>query len=68
MGVQGSCEAGFEQVREEFERNFAERGELGASVCVVVDGNVVVDLWAGSRTRPADGPGARHPECDLLVH
>jgi CubicO group peptidase (beta-lactamase class C family) len=47
MGVQGSCEARFERVREEFERNFADRGELGASVCVVVDGEVVVDLWGG---------------------
>jgi CubicO group peptidase (beta-lactamase class C family) len=43
-------------VRHEFGRNFAERGELGASVCVLVDGQVVVDLvggWADrARTRP----------------
>ena len=59
MGVQGSCEAGFEQVREEFERNFAERGELGASVCVVVDGNVVVDLWGGIADEASGRPWER---------
>jgi CubicO group peptidase (beta-lactamase class C family) len=48
MTVQGSCEARFAGVREEFERNFAERGEDGASVCVAVDGETVVDLWGGS--------------------
>jgi CubicO group peptidase (beta-lactamase class C family) len=43
----GDCATGFHRVREEFERNFAERGELGASVCVIVDGEPVVDLWGG---------------------
>lgn len=45
--VHGSCAPGFERVREEFERNFAERDELGGSVCVFVDGEPVVDLWGG---------------------
>ena len=43
-------------MRDEFARNFAERGELGASVCVVLDGDTVVDLaggWSdGARSRP----------------
>jgi CubicO group peptidase (beta-lactamase class C family) len=47
MTVQGHCEPRFEPVRREFERNFAERGEVGASVCVVVDGEPQVDLWGG---------------------
>jgi CubicO group peptidase (beta-lactamase class C family) len=47
--VDGFCAPGFERVREEFERNFAERDELGASVCVVIDGEPVVDLWGGIR-------------------
>jgi CubicO group peptidase (beta-lactamase class C family) len=38
-------------VREEFERNFAERGEVGASVCVTLDGEPVVDLWGGTADR-----------------
>ncbi|MFI6480246.1 serine hydrolase domain-containing protein [Nonomuraea sp. NPDC050663] len=48
MTVQGTCDPRFAQVAEEFERNLAERGEVGASVCVIVDGQTVVDLWGGS--------------------
>jgi CubicO group peptidase (beta-lactamase class C family) len=47
MGA-GTCDSRFEAVRTEFERNFAERGEVGASVCVTVDGETVVDLWGGT--------------------
>ncbi|MEE2879452.1 MAG: esterase, partial [Pseudomonadota bacterium] len=45
--VQGTCDAKFAELKEEFERNFAERGESGASVCVSVNGETVVDLWGG---------------------
>jgi CubicO group peptidase (beta-lactamase class C family) len=45
--IQGSCDAPFSAVQDAFERNFAERGEVGASVCVTVDGDTVVDLWGG---------------------
>jgi CubicO group peptidase (beta-lactamase class C family) len=54
MSIQGTCEPRFERVRDEFERNFAERGEVGASVCVTLDGETVVDLWGGT-TEPATG-------------
>jgi CubicO group peptidase (beta-lactamase class C family) len=37
----------FETVRAAFADNFAERGEVGAAVCVIVDGRVVVDLVGG---------------------
>ena len=37
MSVQGECDPRFRAVREEFERNLAERGEVGASVCVTAD-------------------------------
>src|SRR5205085_4856525 len=47
MGVEGTCEARFSAVADEFERNLAERDEVGASVCVIVDGETVVDLWGG---------------------
>jgi CubicO group peptidase (beta-lactamase class C family) len=40
---------GFEAVRREFERNFAERGELGAACAAYVAGEKVVDLWGGVR-------------------
>jgi len=54
--VQGDCDPRFTAVREAFEENFRERGELGAAVAVTVGGETVVDLWGGwadaARTRP----------------
>ncbi|HUD53067.1 serine hydrolase domain-containing protein [Parvibaculum sp.] len=54
--IHGTCAAGFEPVRAAFAENFALRGEAGASVSVVKDGQVVVDLWGGfadaARARP----------------
>ncbi len=47
MGAEGTCEPRFATVREAFDRNLVERGEVGASVCVTVDGECVVDLWGG---------------------
>lgn len=45
--IGGTVDPPFEAVREAFAENFAGRGEHGASVCVVVDGKTVVDLWGG---------------------
>ncbi|MFI5685242.1 serine hydrolase domain-containing protein [Streptomyces sp. NPDC051636] len=54
--VHGHCDARFTAVRQAFEENFRERGELGAAVAVTVGGETVVDLWCGwadpARTRP----------------
>ncbi|WP_158852210.1 serine hydrolase domain-containing protein [Saccharothrix deserti] len=47
MTVEGTCADAFAEVRAEFERNFAARGEVGAGVHVTVDGETVVDLWGG---------------------
>lgn len=47
MELHGHCDPAFLAVREEFERNFIERGDVGASACVIVDGETVVDLWGG---------------------
>jgi CubicO group peptidase (beta-lactamase class C family) len=49
-GMEGSCSEKFAGVKASFEQNFAERGEVGASVCVIHDGDVVVDLWSGVGT------------------
>ncbi len=55
VDVQGSCDARFERVREAFAANF-ERMDVGASAVVMVDGEVVADLWGGhldvERTQP----------------
>jgi CubicO group peptidase (beta-lactamase class C family) len=55
-GVRGEVDAGFEEVRLEFERNFAERGEIGAAVSAYWRGRKVVDLWGGRRTPDGDAP------------
>jgi len=62
--VHGHCDARFAAVREAFEDNFRERGELGAAVAVTVDGITVVDLWGGW----ADAAGTRPWERDTLVN
>lgn len=56
MAVSGTCDQKFQDVRQEFERNFQERGEVGASVCVTVGGHTVVDLWGGMANNRTDTP------------
>ena len=56
MAVQGTCDPKFQEVRQEFERNFQERGEVGASVCVTVQGQTVVDLWGGQANAGSNTP------------
>jgi CubicO group peptidase (beta-lactamase class C family) len=46
-GVQGTCDPAFAAVGESFEANFAERSEVGASVCLTLGGRTLVDLWGG---------------------
>jgi CubicO group peptidase (beta-lactamase class C family) len=60
MSVYGTCSRRFAKVRQEFERNFTERGEVGASVCVKVRGDTEVDLWGGDAV-PATGTAAAVP-------
>lgn len=57
--MQGMCDARFREVGDEFARNFAERGEIGASVCVMIEGHVVVDLWGGLADRHTRRPWER---------
>lgn len=52
--LSGTHHADFAAVAEEFAANFADRGELGAAVRVVVNGESVVDHWGGT-TAAKDG-------------
>ena len=45
--VSGSVEPEFEGLAQQFIRNFNEQDEAGASVCVRICGETVVDLWGG---------------------
>lgn len=54
--VSGHCDPAFRAVRTAFTENFAQRGEVGAGVCVMIGGTAVVDLVGGwsdaARSRP----------------
>lgn len=45
--ISGKCEPAFAGVLDAFKANFAERKEVGASVCITHQGRTVVDLWGG---------------------
>ncbi|CAN5816022.1 EstA family serine hydrolase [soil metagenome] len=45
--ARGTVSPRFARVREAFAEGFAKRGELGASIAVVVDGKLEVELWSG---------------------
>lgn len=62
--VSGRWSLRFKRVRDEFIRNFAERGEVGASVCVMLEGQVVVDLWGGLARTDTNTPWQR----DTIAH
>jgi len=47
--IKGSCHEDFQEVAETFAENFDKYQEIGSSVCVVVDGEITVNLWAGHK-------------------
>ena len=61
--ISGQCAPGLDGVAAAFEENFASRGEVGAAVCIIHDGVVVVDL-VGGLADPGTGRPWRH---DTLV-
>ena len=54
MNTQGVVKPGYEAVRDAFQDDFNNGGEVGAAWCVYVNGEVAVDLW-GSAADPATG-------------
>jgi CubicO group peptidase (beta-lactamase class C family) len=57
--VQGTVAPGFEGVREAFERNFDEHGDVGAGYSLYVDGHCVVDLVGGVTAAGGSEPYGR---------
>jgi CubicO group peptidase (beta-lactamase class C family) len=47
--VEGFCDPRFDAVEAAFRDNFRLRGEIGAALCVKLDGHTVVELWGGYR-------------------
>ena len=63
--LDGSCAPAFAAVRAALARNMAAGEEVGCAVCVTVDGETVVDLWAGHRDRARTLPWQRHTITDM---
>ena len=56
MEAKGHCDEQFNAVRDAFEHNFTEHDEVGASVAASIEGEIVVDLWAGHRDAERNHP------------
>ena len=54
--LRGTCVRGFERVRDAFEGCFRQYAEVGAAVCVYLDGEPVVDLFGGYADRERRTP------------
>jgi CubicO group peptidase (beta-lactamase class C family) len=46
--AEGRWDEAWQPVVDEFDRNFAERGETGATLCITHEGRTVVDVWGGT--------------------
>jgi CubicO group peptidase (beta-lactamase class C family) len=60
FGIEGICAEAFAPVRDAFARNLGTAQDLGASVCIFVDGECVVDLWGGYFDGSFSKPFGRH--------
>jgi CubicO group peptidase (beta-lactamase class C family) len=56
--IDGECAARFAAVRQAFEDNFEQRGEVGAAFALYHDGEKVVDLWGGVADQERGTPWA----------
>src|SRR5215470_8183133 len=57
--LSGTCAARFEPLRELFAAKLASGEDLGASLAVNLDGEMVVDLWGGWADEARTVPWAR---------
>jgi len=57
--IEGTSQRRFAAVAEAFRANFEDQGEVGAAVCVYVNGCPVVDLWGGVADRDTARPWQR---------
>ena len=62
--VQGSVAPGFETLKEAFQQNFDDGLDVGASLCVIASGRMVVDLWGGYQ----DAASAEAWQADTLIN
>ena len=56
LEIFGTCEPGYEPVRDAFIDNFERLDDLGSSVAITHKGKMVVDLWAGTADETTGAP------------
>jgi CubicO group peptidase (beta-lactamase class C family) len=66
ISAKGYVSPGFEKVRDVFEENFEQRGEVGGACCVYQHGEKVVNLWGGVRNKDTGDPW--EPDTMVIVH
>ncbi len=59
-GLEGTNDARFDGLRTALEDNVRSGAELGASLVVDIDGDIVVDLWGGFRDEARTTPWDEH--------
>lgn len=64
VDISGDCGARFGAVKDAFAANFTTNGDVGASVALVHDGELVVDLWGGT----LDTAGTTPWERDTIIN
>jgi len=64
VDIHGHCDPRFSVVKEAFAKNFESGEEVGASFAATIDGEFVVDIWAGY----ADAAQTRPWERDTIVN
>ncbi|RHZ47720.1 serine hydrolase domain-containing protein [Aspergillus thermomutatus] len=57
--VQGNCHPAFSSLKALFEENLSSGEELGADICVDINGETVVELWGGHADAARSKPWTR---------
>jgi CubicO group peptidase (beta-lactamase class C family) len=58
--IHGTCDERFEAVRSALARNLDSGEELGASLVLDIDGDIVIDVWGGFRDEARTVPWDEH--------
>ena len=66
--INGKCHEDFQEVVEVFAENYDKYSEIGSSLCVVVDGEITVDVWGGYTTEQRTEQWSLEPSAFGLEH
>lgn len=61
--INGVCAPDLQPLLDAFEANFHERGEVGASLCVTLHGETLIDVWGGIADPASGAPWERDTVC-----